>query len=169
LNYGWDTKQLANSATRAKLRHRNVFVGVDCFGRGCFGGGGWNCHEAFKQVRWHDLSVALFAPGWIVEQMPHRDIIVNSLRSLFSVQWFWDRLISYVHPHPLTTLPLETNFSHGYIQDGENKRYNMSTAKLQPHYLATGVFPKSGGVHLILPGPGQYKLVNFKFLRPMHF
>lgn len=47
------------------------------------GGGGWNCYEAFACARENNLSVALFAPGWIAENFLHRDIIMNSLRSIF--------------------------------------------------------------------------------------
>ncbi|EJW84612.1 glycosyl hydrolase family 85 protein [Wuchereria bancrofti] len=107
LNYIWNVKQLSTSAIRAKHRHRNIFVGIDCFGRGCHGDGGWNCHQAFMYPRQNNLSIALFAPGWIVETMPSREIIINSLR-------FWDRLVTFVRPHPLTTLPIDTDFSFGY-------------------------------------------------------
>lgn len=128
-------------------------------------------------LRQNNLSVALFAPGWIAETMPYRDIVVNSLRyvifsiiaylfrcidclflaafffvtfilfprrkkmhfnwsiSLFYLQkllketypseiyWlnnfkflvrFWDRLIAFIRPHPLTKLPIDTDFNFGY-------------------------------------------------------
>lgn len=154
LNYGWNVKQLSESAVRAKLRRRDVFVGVDCFGRGCLGGGGWNCHVAFMHPRQCNLSVALFAPGWVSETMPQQDIIVNSLR-------YWDRLIAYVRPHPLTALPIDTDFNYGYKQEGGNKYYNLSAAKLQPHYLSSGIFPKAVGAHIVLPGPALYRSINF--------
>ncbi|VDO48652.1 unnamed protein product [Onchocerca flexuosa] len=107
LNYIWNVKQLLTSAVRAKHRHRDIFVGIDCYGRGCHGGGGWNCHEAFIYPHQNNLSVALFAPGWIAETMPCQEIIFNSLR-------FWDRLIAFVRPHPLIKLPIDTDFNFGY-------------------------------------------------------
>lgn len=157
LNYTWKVKQLCESSIRAKYRCRDIFVGVDCFGRGCHGGGGWNSHEAFMYPRQYNLSVALFAPGWIAETLPHRDLIVNSFR-------FWDRLIAFVWPHPLSTLPIETDFNHGYRQEKNSKYYTLTAAKLQPHYLASGVFPKVGGTHIILPGPALYRLFTTNLL-----
>lgn len=151
LNYIWNVKQLSTSAIRAKHRHRNIFVGIDCFGRGCHGGGGWNCHEAFMYPRQNNLSIALFAPGWIVETMPSREIIINSLR-------FWDRLITFIRPHPLTTLPIDTDFSSGYQYRDTCKYYNLAEAKMQPFYLASGVFPESSGVHIVLQGSTLHRL-----------
>uniref|UniRef100_A0A915PQJ3 Mannosyl-glycoprotein endo-beta-N-acetylglucosaminidase n=1 Tax=Setaria digitata TaxID=48799 RepID=A0A915PQJ3_9BILA len=148
LNYIWKIQQLSTSAVRAKHRHQNVFVGVDCFGRG---GGGWKCHEAFMHPRQNNLSVALFAPGWIVETMPSQKVIINSLR-------FWDRLVVFVRPHPLTTLPIDTNFSFGYKCRNASKHYSLAGAKMQPYYLESGVFPDSSGMHIVLQGPALYRL-----------
>ena len=50
LNYGWDKEKLKNSSERCQKLHRpfDVYVGVDVWGRGCFGGGGFDtnlvCH-----------------------------------------------------------------------------------------------------------------------------
>ena len=44
-----------------------VYVGVDVFGRGCLGGGGWNTAAAVAAARAQGLSVAIFAPGWTWE------------------------------------------------------------------------------------------------------
>ena len=41
LNYTWKPDMLWQSKIAAGGRHRDVFVGVDVFGRGCFGGGGF--------------------------------------------------------------------------------------------------------------------------------
>lgn len=46
---------------------QDVYVGVDVFGRGCLGGGGWNTLEAVAKARSYNLSVAIFAPGWTWE------------------------------------------------------------------------------------------------------
>ncbi|KHN77582.1 Cytosolic endo-beta-N-acetylglucosaminidase [Toxocara canis] len=152
LNYTWNPTELLKSSERAGGRRHDVYVGVDCFGRGCYGGGGWNCCDAFSHVRNNDLSVALFAPGWVAETMPPCDIIVNSLR-------FWDRLNTLVYAHPVTSLPIETDFSLGFEGEQENcKRYSLSYAALQPHYLASGAFPRTTGRSLVFPGPAVYKL-----------
>ncbi|VDM43463.1 unnamed protein product [Toxocara canis] len=156
LNYTWNPTELLKSSERAGGRRHDVYVGVDCFGRGCYGGGGWNCCDAFSHVRNNDLSVALFAPGWVAETMPPCDIIVNSLR-------FWDRLNTLVYAHPVTSLPIETDFSLGFEGEQENcKRYSLSYAALQPHYLASGAFPRTTGRSLVFPGPAVYKYASYR-------
>ena len=43
LNYTWNDWMLASSKTVAGgSRATDVYVGIDVFGRGCFGGGGYN-------------------------------------------------------------------------------------------------------------------------------
>ena len=69
------------------MRAGDVFYGVDVFGRGSFGGGGYHCGEAICALRpplrqgeralgdttperrkeESMFSVALFAPGWVLE------------------------------------------------------------------------------------------------------
>lgn len=44
LNYTWKDTNLEWSAKMAQHRILDVFVGVDVFGRNCFGGGGFNSH-----------------------------------------------------------------------------------------------------------------------------
>ena len=44
-------------------RTADVFVGVDVFGRNCFGGGGWNTRAAVDEAVARNLSVAVFAQG----------------------------------------------------------------------------------------------------------
>lgn len=45
LNYTWKSEMLLESMINAGDRCRDVFVGTDVFGRGCFGGGGFNTCE----------------------------------------------------------------------------------------------------------------------------
>ena len=59
--------------TSLVTRHPStVYVGVDVFGRGCMGGGGFQCNQALREIRKRGMSVAIFAPGWTYE-IPHRD------------------------------------------------------------------------------------------------
>ena len=45
LNYNWSPDHLKHSIEIAgEKRRHDIYVGVDVFGRGCFGGGGWNTH-----------------------------------------------------------------------------------------------------------------------------
>jgi len=45
LNYTWKSEMLLQSKINAGGRYRDVFVGIDVFGRGCFGDGGFNTCE----------------------------------------------------------------------------------------------------------------------------
>jgi len=61
-------------------RHSDIYVGVDCFGRGTFGGGGFDCSIAFAIARKYQLSMAVFAPGWLVQCCDANEILSNSLK-----------------------------------------------------------------------------------------
>ncbi|ODM99788.1 Cytosolic endo-beta-N-acetylglucosaminidase 1 [Orchesella cincta] len=67
LNYNWNDEKLRSSALMAGDRRYDVFVGVDCWGRGCWAGGGLNTYLAVDRINSHDLSYAVFAPGWTYE------------------------------------------------------------------------------------------------------
>jgi mannosyl-glycoprotein endo-beta-N-acetylglucosaminidase len=45
LNYTWKEENLKNSVESAGMRHLDVYVGVDVFGRNCYGGGGFNSYQ----------------------------------------------------------------------------------------------------------------------------
>ena len=45
LNYNWTEERLRSSSTLAGGRKGEVYVGIDVFGRGCPGGGGYNSCE----------------------------------------------------------------------------------------------------------------------------
>ncbi|PFH50496.1 glycoside hydrolase family 85 protein [Amanita thiersii Skay4041] len=49
--------------------HQDIFMGIDIWGRGTFGGGGFSTHRALEAISPNELglSVALFAPGWTWE------------------------------------------------------------------------------------------------------
>ncbi|CAC9533401.1 Glycosyl hydrolase 85 family protein [Leishmania donovani] len=66
-NYFWEPMHLAQTKTIAGNRGADVYVGVDVFGRGMYGGGGYNTHVAVAEAAHARLSVALFAPGWTME------------------------------------------------------------------------------------------------------
>ena len=44
LNYHWKRENLHQSQSLAGNRTGDVYVGIDVFGRGCFGGGGYNSY-----------------------------------------------------------------------------------------------------------------------------
>eukprot|EP00094_Tigriopus_californicus_P010058 TCALIF_09699-PA protein Name:"Similar to ENGASE Cytosolic endo-beta-N-acetylglucosaminidase (Homo sapiens)" AED:0.13 eAED:0.13 QI:0/-1/0/1/-1/1/1/0/383 len=79
LNYTWSEDHLRSSKSHLNRnesiseeldwshRAHDIFVGIDVFGRGCFGGGGFNTKQALEQARSNQFSVAIFAPGWTYE------------------------------------------------------------------------------------------------------
>ncbi|KNC82327.1 hypothetical protein SARC_05391 [Sphaeroforma arctica JP610] len=123
LNYAWTDEGLAASRTIAEAyapvprgketithdgRSSDVYTGIDVYGRGCFGGGGFNSKLALEKIATHGLSTALFAPGWVHENLPNGGYDDNQSR-------FWTDLLPYLQFRPLRTsqLPFRTNFNMG--------------------------------------------------------
>ncbi|KAK6027017.1 glycosyl hydrolase family 85 [Ostertagia ostertagi] len=76
LNYNWNDGMLLRSADFGAIH--KIYVGIDCFARGCVGG--WDCHRSFAKTNLMRMSVALFAPGWICERFPDANPIEHGLR-----------------------------------------------------------------------------------------
>ena len=76
LNYTWKHESLRKSRERVRVCHErspyDVYAGIDCFGRGTFGGGGMKCGEAVSAILEADLSIALFACAWAYENFHSR-------------------------------------------------------------------------------------------------
>ncbi|KAG2497145.1 hypothetical protein HYH03_004736 [Edaphochlamys debaryana] len=68
VNYKWTESAPAAVAAAAGSRATEVYMGVDVFGRGSYGGGKDNCPVALAAARASGLSAALFAPGWVYEE-----------------------------------------------------------------------------------------------------
>jgi hypothetical protein len=70
-NYTWQIPHIIDTVKHAQLngidRRKDVFIGTDVWGRGTFGGGGWNSHKALRVCEQYGLSKAIFAPGWTFE------------------------------------------------------------------------------------------------------
>jgi mannosyl-glycoprotein endo-beta-N-acetylglucosaminidase len=80
LDYHWAHAGLLRSvAATPPGRARDVFVGLDVWGRGMIGDGGWNSVEAVRLIP-TELSLALFAPAWTYENQGGQD----------SAAQFWD-------------------------------------------------------------------------------
>lgn len=78
-------------------RRTDIFVGVDVFGRGCLGGGGFQCDQPLREIRKNGLSVALFAPGWTYE-IPSREGLAE--RQFFVREHtFWGLLEPFLNFH----------------------------------------------------------------------
>jgi mannosyl-glycoprotein endo-beta-N-acetylglucosaminidase len=107
LNYTWTEENLQKTAVNAtQYRRHDVFVGVDVFGRGCLGDGGFNCRLPFDLITRQDLSIALFAPGWVHECLDTAQFKVNN-------ETFWSLLKPYLSRRAVRRLPLVTSFTHG--------------------------------------------------------
>ncbi|KAF8454938.1 glycosyl hydrolase family 85-domain-containing protein [Terfezia claveryi] len=70
-NYWWREHNIRSTADIASTlgRPRDVFCGVDVWGRGSLGGGGFNVGEALASIQRHGLAAAIFAPGWTFEHL----------------------------------------------------------------------------------------------------
>lgn len=55
LNYNWSESGLASSRALAGDRKGDVYVGVDVFGRGCYGGGGFNTYKVMYSIIPHAI------------------------------------------------------------------------------------------------------------------
>lgn len=110
LNYTWNIENLSNSARNSRGRLHDVFVGIDVFGRGMIGGGGYNTKEALDLARKAQLSIALFAPGWVYEVNGSREFDANE-ESVFR---FWYYLQPYLPMHVSCSLPLASSFCQGW-------------------------------------------------------
>ena len=137
LNYNWTKEMLTNSYQLANKLNRpinSVYVGIDVFGRGCFGGGGWNCRAALEEIRnaHQDLSVAIFAPGW-VHEVECKD---DQSEFLTLNDKFWKSLSLPVRHFP-REIPIRTTFCRGFgfnIFNGSKSQLRgwFNLAKQQP-------------------------------------
>ncbi|PIO73265.1 glycosyl hydrolase family 85 [Teladorsagia circumcincta] len=151
LNYNWNDGMLLRSADFGVIN--KIYVGIDCFARGCLGG--WDCHRSFAKTNLMRMSVALFAPGWICERFPDANPIEHGLR-------FWNKLALYTPARPILELPVSTSFCAGFTKDKEGLRFRLGSISLQPHFIGTSAQPmptKYGG--LLLPKGKCTRLFNF--------
>ena len=105
VNYTWKCENLENCIRNYSSRLSDIYIGVDVFGRGCMGDGGFNTHIAIEKIHEYNLSCALFAPGWLLEANNEQELIKNS-------QLFWNLLEKYSVKRQLVSLPISTTFSH---------------------------------------------------------
>ncbi|MED6156811.1 hypothetical protein PIB30_017802 [Stylosanthes scabra] len=134
-NYFWQENFPKLSADVAGDRKYDVYMGIDVFGRGTFGGGGWNTNFALDVIKKADVSAAIFAPGWVYEtkQKPNFETAQNRWWGLVEKSW------GLVRKYPVT-LPFYSNFDQGrgnhITVDGINisnaSWCNLSSQGLQP-------------------------------------
>lgn len=151
LNYTWTKELLTQSVQAVKslpsMSLCDIFVGVDVFGRGCPGGGGWNTREAIEIIHSisPSLSVALFAPGWTHEKLGHNGFHANQIK------WWESLKLPEKHVPSISCVrPLKTTFCQGWgvskfvngKKVSDKPWFNLSCHQLQ----VTGVNSKSSEV-----------------------
>ncbi|KAJ4720129.1 Cytosolic endo-beta-N-acetylglucosaminidase [Melia azedarach] len=109
VNYTWKADYPKLSAAVAGDRKYDVYMGIDVFGRGTFGGGQWNINVALDVLKEDDVSAAIFAPGWVYEtkQPPNFQTAQNHWWSL--IEKSWGGLQNYPK-----VLPFYSNFDQGH-------------------------------------------------------
>lgn len=151
LNYNWTDEALLSSADFGTLN--KIYLGIDCFARGCIGG--WDCYRSFAKANLMRMSIALFAPGWICQKFPTANPIEYGLK-------FWKKLALYTPLRPILELPVSTNFCAGFTVDPVGMRFRISSISLQPHFVCplSQLTPTIYG-HLILSKRSCIRIFNF--------
>uniref|UniRef100_A0A1J3CL91 mannosyl-glycoprotein endo-beta-N-acetylglucosaminidase n=1 Tax=Noccaea caerulescens TaxID=107243 RepID=A0A1J3CL91_NOCCA len=135
INYTWKESYPKLSAEVAGDRKFDVYMGIDVFGRGSFGGGQWTVNAALDLLKTNNVSAAIFAPGWVYEtaQPPNFHTAQNKWWSLVEKSW------GIVQTYP-QFLPFYSDFNQGFghhvslegRQFSDAPWYNISCQSLQP-------------------------------------
>ncbi|KAJ7989901.1 hypothetical protein DPEC_G00309290 [Dallia pectoralis] len=167
-NYNWTEQNLENMKADAEGRLADIFVGVDVFARGEVVGGKLETNKALEMIRKHDLSTAIFAPGWVYESIPDKAGFRQAQDK------FWSLLADFLYVHRYSSpLPFVSSFCQGFGANiywrGKNEVdgswFNLDAQQLQPLYyrdtlegegwLRTRGCPEdawSGGSSLVVEG-----------------
>ncbi|KAI8598638.1 glycosyl hydrolase family 85-domain-containing protein, partial [Dissophora ornata] len=76
-NYTWKEKSVGESVALAGPRNRDVYTGIDIWGRNTYGGGGYTTYKALEVIQRERTSCALFAPAWTYESLGKEDFMTN--------------------------------------------------------------------------------------------
>lgn len=111
-DYHWEEKSPSQSADFAGPRSYDVFTGIDVFGRGTFGGGGFQSSHALQVSFTSGTSAALFAPGWTFEESKnYNDYLIRDELFWSSIRGVFDKLSLNVSCFIST--PFTTSFNPG--------------------------------------------------------
>lgn len=135
VNYSWEEDYPKLSGAIAGERKFDVYMGIDVFGRGTYGGGQWTTNVALDVLKKDDVSAAIFAPGWVYETKQKPDFQTAQNRWWGLVEKSWGILQNYPK-----MLPFYSNFDqgHGYhiyidgLQISANPWNNISCQTFQP-------------------------------------
>ncbi|KAF9996722.1 hypothetical protein BGZ80_009416 [Entomortierella chlamydospora] len=81
-NYTWKEPAVGESVALAGPRNRDVYTGIDVWGRNTFGGGGYNSYKALEVIQREGTSCAFFAPAWTYESLGKEYFMTND-------RFFW--------------------------------------------------------------------------------
>ncbi|XP_011301389.1 cytosolic endo-beta-N-acetylglucosaminidase [Fopius arisanus] len=136
LNYNWNDEKLKSSREIAARngRLRDVYVGLDVWGRGCPGGGGFNSIHALERIRKFELSVAIFAPGWT-----HENFGPSTFEKIENIFWAQLAPLLYIHVPMYYNETFNTSFCRGYgnklyrygVSNGGGSFFNLTLQKPQ--------------------------------------
>ncbi|KAH0904914.1 LOW QUALITY PROTEIN: hypothetical protein HID58_044417 [Brassica napus] len=127
----WFSESYPNlSAEVAGDRKYDVYMGIDVFGRGSFGGGQWTVDTSLDLLKRNNVSAAIFAPGWVYEtaQPPNFHTAQNKYYSSFACLWWSlvEKSWGIVQTYP-QILPFYSDFN----QLSDAPWYNISCQSLQ--------------------------------------
>ncbi|KAG0007068.1 hypothetical protein BGZ65_009840 [Modicella reniformis] len=82
INYTWKKDYVAESVALAGPRNRDVYTGIDIWGRNTYGGGKYTTYKALDIIQKGGTSCAVFAPAWTYESLGKDDFMTND-------RFFW--------------------------------------------------------------------------------
>ncbi|PIN14587.1 Mannosyl-glycoprotein endo-beta-N-acetylglucosaminidase [Handroanthus impetiginosus] len=140
-NYWWEEDFPKLSGSVAGDRKFDVYMGIDVFGRGTFGGGQWTTNVALDVIKKDDVSAAIFAPGWVHETNQPPDFQTAQKKWWGLVEKSWGTVQKYPK-----ALPFYSNFDqgHGYHIYSDGKQIsgtswnNISSQSFQPFLEYSG-------------------------------
>lgn len=88
---------LRSSASLASSRALSVLAGTDVFGRGTYGGGGFNSAMAALEAMSCGLSAALFAPAWTLESFAKGNATLAAIADLKLWHGWQIEQVTYIH------------------------------------------------------------------------
>ena len=150
INYTWKEGDPNTMRDAAGDRRGDVFIGVDCFGRGTYGGGGLNTYVPVEAINLAGMNVGLFGCCWPYEHYKDAaaqcDAGQGPLSQVYKSWYafdeeFWYRIQKVWNRsrYTVTMLPFSSDFAIGsgsaYYSGGrlvsKNHWYNLSLQNLQ--------------------------------------
>ncbi|XP_060802952.1 uncharacterized protein LOC106133133 [Amyelois transitella] len=147
-NYSWKEEDIESSVEMAGDRLRDLFIGIDVWGRNFYGGGQFNTAAAVELASGYGCSLAIFAPAWTHETADQRDADIALADDLCSGQnvelrerALWGSLWPYLNTNLPCQLPFQSSFCRG---QGTKRRlygevfspgpwYNLRHMQYQPN------------------------------------